>query len=62
MVQETRIASWRRELPMLTARLVALREPTPEDLGALVDLLSVEDASRFGLEERIDGALERHCT
>ena len=39
---------------MLTARLVALREPTSDDLGALVDLLSVEDASRFGLEEGID--------
>jgi RimJ/RimL family protein N-acetyltransferase len=39
---------------MLTARLVALREPTSDDLGALVDLLAVEDASRFGLEEGID--------
>jgi RimJ/RimL family protein N-acetyltransferase len=54
VVQETGIASWRRELPMLTARLVALREPTSDDLGPLVDLLSVEDASRFGLEEAID--------
>jgi RimJ/RimL family protein N-acetyltransferase len=39
---------------MLTARLIALREPASEDLGALVDLLSIEDASRFGLEEKID--------
>ena len=54
MVQETNIASWRRELPALTARHVALREPIPDDIGALVDLLSVEDASRFGLEEGID--------
>ena len=54
MVQETGIASWRRELPTLTARYVALREPTSEDIGALVDLLSVEDASRFGLEEGVD--------
>ena len=54
MVQETGIASWRRELPTLTARHVALREPTSDDIGALVDLLSVEDASRFGLEEGVD--------
>jgi len=54
VVQETGIASWRRELPTLTARHVALREPTPDDIGALVDLLSVEDASRFGLEEGVD--------
>ena len=33
---------------MLTSRLVALREVTPSDLGPLVDLLSLADASRFG--------------
>ena len=54
MVQPTGMGSWRRELPTLTARLVVLREPTPADIGALVDLLSVEDASRFGLEAGID--------
>ena len=54
MVQESGIAGWRRELPTLTARLVALREPTPDDLGALVELLTLEDASRFGIEEPID--------
>jgi RimJ/RimL family protein N-acetyltransferase len=54
VVPEPVIASWRRELPTLTARLVALREPTFDDLGALVDLLSVEDASRFGIDETID--------
>jgi len=54
VVQETGIASWRRELPTLTARHVALREPTSDDIGALVDLLLVEDASRFGLEEGVD--------
>ncbi len=54
MVQETGIASWRRELPTLTARHVALREPTSDDLGPLVDLLSVEDAARFGIEDTID--------
>jgi RimJ/RimL family protein N-acetyltransferase len=54
VVHETGIASWRRELPTLTTRLVTLREPTSEDLGSLVDLLSIEDASRFGIEEAID--------
>ena len=54
MVHESGIASWRRELPTLTARQVALREPTLDDLGALINLLSVEDAARFGIEETID--------
>ena len=54
VVQETGIASWRRELPTLTTRHVALREPTSDDLGPLVDLLSVEDAARFGIEDTID--------
>src|SRR6188472_2139949 len=54
VVQETGKASWRRELPTLATRLVVLREPTAADLGALVDLLSIEDASRFGLEAAID--------
>jgi RimJ/RimL family protein N-acetyltransferase len=31
-----------------------LREPTRDDLGALVDLLSVADASRFRLDESAD--------
>jgi len=44
------VADWRAELPILTARTVTLREPVQQDLGALVDLLSIGDASRFGLE------------
>ena len=43
--------NWRTELPNLTARLVSLREPMPQDLGALVDLLSGGDATRFGIED-----------
>jgi RimJ/RimL family protein N-acetyltransferase len=42
---------WRSELPTLTTRLVVLREATPADLGPLVDLLSIADASRFGIDE-----------
>lgn len=47
------VSTWRRELPTLTARLVTLREPLTEDLGPIVDLLSIDDASRFGVEEPI---------
>lgn len=45
------VPNWRTELPVLTARLVTLREPAPQDLGPLVDLLSVADATRFGIED-----------
>lgn len=46
-------SSWRRELPTLSSRLVTLREPRAEDLGPLVDLLSIGDASRFGIDEMV---------
>ena len=38
---------------MLTGRVVTLREPTTQDLGPLVDLLSIGDATRFGLDEPV---------
>jgi RimJ/RimL family protein N-acetyltransferase len=41
--------AWRGNLPVLAGRLVALREPVPDDAGGLFDLLSVSDASTFGL-------------
>ena len=53
------VASWRSELPVLAARLVVLRELAPSDLGALVDLLSIGDASRFGLEYPVSDLLAR---
>jgi RimJ/RimL family protein N-acetyltransferase len=46
-------AAWRTELPALTGRAVVLREPVPQDLGPLVDLLSLGDATRFGLDEPV---------
>src|SRR5437764_5877454 len=46
-------ATWRNELPVLTGRAVTLREPTSHDLGALVELLSLGDATRFGLDEPV---------
>ena len=52
--------NWRQELPILTARLVTLRESVPQDLGSLVDLLSVADATRFGMDDlNIEVAVQR---
>ena len=45
------VPNWQAELPTLAARQVTLREPTPQDLGHLVELLSAPDASRFGLSD-----------
>ncbi len=45
-------SDWRTGLPTLTARLVTLREPVAQDLGPLVALLSVADATRFGMEDQ----------
>jgi len=47
------LATWRNELPSLNGRVVTLREPVSQDLGPLVDLLSVGDATHFGLEEPV---------
>lgn len=43
--------NWRIELPVLSGRLVTLREPTPVDCDSLLTLLSEPDATRFGLDE-----------
>jgi RimJ/RimL family protein N-acetyltransferase len=45
--------AWRAALPVLSGRVVVLREPVPQDLGAVVDLLSIGDATRFGLDEPV---------
>jgi RimJ/RimL family protein N-acetyltransferase len=47
------VSTWRGELPTLTGRVVTLREPVTQDLGPLVDLLSIGDATRFGLDEPV---------
>jgi RimJ/RimL family protein N-acetyltransferase len=47
------VSTWRTELPTLTGRTVTLREPAAADLGPLVDLLSLADAARFGLEDPV---------
>jgi RimJ/RimL family protein N-acetyltransferase len=60
------LSDWRTDLPTLTSRTVTLRELAEQDLGALVDLLSIGDASRFGLEDSItdlavQSFIERAC-
>ena len=47
------VPAWRTELPSLNGRVVTLREPATHDLGPLVDLLSLADATRFGLDEAV---------
>jgi N-acetyltransferase len=47
------VVDWRQELPILAGRLVTLREVTPQDLGPLIDLLSIGDTSRFSLDEPV---------
>jgi RimJ/RimL family protein N-acetyltransferase len=44
-------ADWKSELPTLAARLVTLRELAASDFGPLVALLSLADATQFGLDE-----------
>lgn len=47
------VAEWRNQLPALSGRSVALREPAAQDAGSLVGLLSLGDATRFGLDEAV---------
>jgi RimJ/RimL family protein N-acetyltransferase len=51
-------SNWRVELPTLAARLVTLREPVAQDLGSLIALLSLADATRFGTD-RSAGAIQQ---
>jgi RimJ/RimL family protein N-acetyltransferase len=45
------VPTWRNALPMLSGRTVTLREPVAEDLPFLLNLLSLGDATRFGIDE-----------
>src|SRR5262245_9910814 len=53
-------ASWKTELPALSGRLATLRELAPQDLGPLVDLLSLSDSCRFGIEDAINEVAAQH--
>jgi RimJ/RimL family protein N-acetyltransferase len=61
-----RAFNWRVDLPVLSGRLVTLREPVDSDCDAFMGLLSLPDASRFALSEPLGpGAMlqliERSC-
>jgi RimJ/RimL family protein N-acetyltransferase len=45
--------NWPRDLPPLVGTMVTLREPVASDAKALMDLLSIVDACRFGLDEPV---------
>jgi RimJ/RimL family protein N-acetyltransferase len=45
------VPTWRNALPMLSGRIVTLREPLLADLPFLFRLLSMGDAQRFGIDE-----------
>jgi RimJ/RimL family protein N-acetyltransferase len=45
--------AWRNQLPSLSGRIVALREPATQDARAVVGILSLGDATRFGLDEPV---------
>jgi RimJ/RimL family protein N-acetyltransferase len=47
------VPTWRSALPMLSGRTVTLREPVAGDFPFLVSLLSLGDATRFGIDEPI---------
>lgn len=53
MVPSRALPGWRVELPRLQGRLILMREVLASDVPALVALLSIADASRFGLEGAI---------
>ena len=42
---------WKKALPTLVSRQVALRELSLSDLAPLIELLSLPDATRFGVED-----------
>jgi len=49
--------TWRTALPQLKGPTVTLREPRPEDVGPIIDLLATSDGSRFGLDDGATGDL-----
>jgi len=57
MADTTAVGStWRSDLPTLTGRVATMREPFAGDAAALINLLSLPDATRFGLDEPTDAA------
>ena len=58
---DTTPPNWRTQLPVLSARQVTLREATVSDLRPVIDLLSLADASRFGIDEPSAPGREGRC-
>ena len=48
------VAAWRTGLPVLSGQMVSMREPVHEDLPAIGAVLSLGDATRFGIEDSTD--------
>jgi RimJ/RimL family protein N-acetyltransferase len=47
------VSAWRNELPSLAGRTVTLREPVCHDVPAIVELLALADATRFGADDPV---------
>src|SRR3989338_509989 len=47
------VIDWRQELPTLAGRSVTLRELAPQDLGPLIDLLSIAATSPSSMHEPV---------
>src|SRR5215203_4166367 len=47
------VPTWRTALPMLSGRTVTLREPVADDLPFVVRVLSLGDATRFGIDDPV---------
>src|SRR6185436_1615322 len=47
------VPAWRTALPMLSGPTLTLREPVADDTPFLVSVLSLGDATRFGLDDPI---------
>ncbi len=56
---ELNTTDWRRALPALSARGLLLREPGGDDVSALVELLSIADATAFGFAGAVGDASVR---
>ncbi|HEY7293038.1 MAG TPA: GNAT family protein [Vicinamibacterales bacterium] len=47
------VGSWRDSLPVLAGAQVLLREPDHADVAAVLSVLSLPDATRFGVDEPV---------
>lgn len=57
--RELNTTDWRQSLPALSARGLVLREPVADDVESLVELLTIGDATTFGLAGTVTDASVR---